>query len=107
MKRFIVLGSWFVALVSSFVVTAHAANKEPRTTNNEQQTTPFRPEAGKFPPLEKAHSYRGELVFVDHANRRGSIRVQGSGMFFRNDPHPFALLPYGIVSQRPPAKPVA
>jgi len=58
---------------------------------------PFRPEAGKFPPLEKAHSYRGELVFVDHANRRGSIRVQGAGMFFRNDPHPFAMLPYGIV----------
>lgn len=57
----------------------------------------FRPEAGKFPPLEKAHSYRGELVFVDHANRRGSIRVQASGMFFRNDPQPFALLPYGIV----------
>jgi hypothetical protein len=58
---------------------------------------PFRPEAGKFPPLEKSHAYRGELVFVDHANRRGSIRVQGSGMFFRNDPHPFAMLPYGIV----------
>ncbi|HEV7281797.1 MAG TPA: hypothetical protein VGN57_16465 [Pirellulaceae bacterium] len=58
---------------------------------------PFRPEAGKFPPLEKAHVYRGELVFVDHANRRGSIRVQGSGMFFRNDPHPFAMLPYGLV----------
>lgn len=58
---------------------------------------PFRPEAGVFPPLEKAHSYRGELIFVDHANRRGSIRVQGEGMFFRNDPHPFAMLPYGIV----------
>ncbi|WP_417740134.1 hypothetical protein [Rosistilla oblonga] len=58
---------------------------------------PFRPEAGTFPALEKSHSYRGELVFVDHANRRGSIRVQGSGMFFRNDPHPFAMLPYGIV----------
>ena len=58
---------------------------------------PFRPEAGKFPPLEKAHSYRGELVFVDHANRRGSIRVQGNGVFRRNDPHPFAMLPYGIV----------
>ena len=57
----------------------------------------FRPEAGKFPPLEKAHAYRGELVFVDHPNRRGSIRVQGSGMFFRNDPHPFALLPYAEV----------
>jgi len=58
---------------------------------------PFRPEAGKFPSLEKAQSYRGELIFVDHANRRGSIRVQGSGMFFRNDPHPFAMLPYGLV----------
>jgi len=58
---------------------------------------PFRPAPGSFPPLEKSHVYRGELVFVDHANRRGSLRVQGSGMFFRNDPHPFALLPCGIV----------
>ncbi|WP_437200866.1 hypothetical protein [Planctomicrobium sp. SH664] len=58
---------------------------------------PFRPEPGKFPPLEKAHAYRGELVFVDHANRRGSIRVAGQGKFRRNDPHPFAMLPYGMV----------
>ncbi len=58
---------------------------------------PFRPEAGKFPPLEKAHAYRGELVFVDHANRRGSIRVEGMGVFRMNDPHPFAMLPYGMV----------
>lgn len=58
---------------------------------------PFRPQAGQFPPLEKAHAYRGELIFVDHANRRGSIRVQGDGKFYRNDPHPFALLPYGII----------
>jgi hypothetical protein len=58
---------------------------------------PFRPEAGKFPPLEKAYAYRGELVFVDHPNRRGSIRVQGEGTYFRNAPHPFAMLPYGFV----------
>src|SRR6056297_2525283 len=58
---------------------------------------PFRPEMGKFPPLEKAHSYRGEIVFVDHPNRRGSIRVQGTGKFYRNDPQPFAMLPYGII----------
>jgi len=58
---------------------------------------PFRPEVGKFPPLEKSHAYRGELVSVDHANRRGSLRVHGPGMFFRNSPHPFAMLPYGIV----------
>ncbi|MCB9922147.1 MAG: hypothetical protein H6822_08190 [Planctomycetaceae bacterium] len=58
---------------------------------------PSRPEAGKFPALEESLSYRGELVFVDHANRRGSIRVQGAGMYFRNAPHPFAMLPYGVV----------
>jgi hypothetical protein len=89
-----------LALACSFVILANAASAEPSTKNKEPGTgapEPFRPEAGKFPPLEKAHSYRGELVFVDHANRRGSIRVQGSGMFFRNDPHPFALLPYAIV----------
>ncbi len=58
---------------------------------------PFRPQAGKFPPFEKAHSYRGVLAFVDHSNRRGSLRVQTTGEFFRNPPHPFAMLPYGMV----------
>jgi hypothetical protein len=58
---------------------------------------PFRPVRGVFAPMEKAHTYRGELVFVDHANRRGSIRVEGSGMFFRNSPHPFAMLPCGMI----------
>lgn len=67
------------------------------TTNAEDEGEPFRPEAGTFPPVEKAHSYRGELVFVDHANRRGSLRVQGAGTYFRNAPHPFAMLPYGMV----------
>ena len=83
---------FFFVLVSSFLVLGYCdAHAEDEV---------FRPEAGKFPPLEKAHAYRGELVFVDHANRRGSIRVEGSGMFFRNDPHPFAMLPYGIVRYR-------
>jgi hypothetical protein len=67
------------------------------TTASLAAEEPFRPEAGKFPPLEKAYSYRGELVFVDHANRRGSLRVQNNGTFRRNEPHPFALLPYAIV----------
>ncbi len=57
----------------------------------------FRPEIGKFPPLEKAHAFRGELVSVDHPNRLASIRVQGSGMFFRNDPQAVAMLPCGMV----------
>ena len=94
---FFVPSSWSLVLCCSLILDASASNEEPSTKNQEQGTAPFRPEEGKFPPLEKAHSYRGELIFVDHANRRGSIRVQGSGMFFRNDPHPFAMLPYGIV----------
>lgn len=80
MNRFFVLGSSF--LVLGFCATADE---------------PFRPKAGTFPPLERAHSYRGELVFVDHANRRASVRVQGAGTYFRNAPHPIAMLPYGIV----------
>jgi hypothetical protein len=58
---------------------------------------PYRPEVGKFPPLDKAHAYRGELVFVDHANRRGSIRVESTGIFRFSAPSPFAMLPYGMV----------
>jgi hypothetical protein len=110
MKQFLVLGSSFLvarslfvvrssplALICSFVILATAASEEPRTKNKEPGSEVFRPEPGKFPPLEKAHSYRGELVFVDHANRRGSIRVQGAGTYFRNAPQPFAMLPYGIA----------
>jgi len=87
----------FLVVVGTFVVTAHAAEKKSKKKTAEPQGEVFRPEAGKFPPVEKAHAYRGELVFVDHANRRGSVRVVGTGKFYRNDPHPFALLPYGIV----------
>jgi hypothetical protein len=92
---FFVPRSWIGMFVCSLVVQTTAFSEQPSTKHQEQKV--FRPEAGKFPPLEKAHSYRGELVFVDHVNRRGSIRVQGSGKFRRNDPHPFAMLPYGIV----------
>lgn len=92
-----VLRSWALAFVCSFVIDATAANEPPRTKSEEPGTEPFRPEAGKFPPLEKAHSYRGELVFVDHVNRRGSLRVQGPGIFRFNAPQPFAMLPYGMV----------
>jgi len=91
-------------LVCSLLVPKTAFSQEPSTKNQEQttknqelETEPFRPEAGKFPPGEKAKSYQGELVFVDHANRRGSLRVPDEGEFFRNSPHPFAMLPYGMV----------
>jgi hypothetical protein len=103
--RFVVLGSSFMLHCSSFFVLcsllmvtgAFAANEAPVTKNQEQASGPYRPEAGKFPELAKAHTYRGELVFVDHVNRRGSVRVLGVGVFRRNAPHPFAMLPYGMV----------
>ncbi len=105
LKTFVVLGSLFMARRSSFfvlgslliVASAFAANEAPGTKNKEQAAEVYRPEAGKFPPIEKAHTYQGELVFVDHVNRRGSLRVLGVGVFRRNDPHPFAMLPYGMV----------
>ena len=103
-SSFLVTSSWclvrsfFILIVGSwFLVQATAFSEEPKTMNEEPATDVFRPEAGKFPPLEKSHSYRGELVFVDHVNRRGSLRVQGTGKFYRNDPQPFAMLPYGVI----------
>jgi len=78
-------------------VVGFAANEAPGTKDKETAAEIYRPMAGKFPDLDKAHTYRGELVFVDHVNRRGSLRVLGVGVFRRNDPHPFAMLPYGMV----------
>jgi hypothetical protein len=69
MTPFFVLRSLFfapylwLAIACSFVIQANPASEEPRTKNQEPGTgadEPFRPEAGKFPPLEKAHAYRGE-----------------------------------------------
>ena len=97
MKQFFVLRSWFFVFVGSFVVTNCAAAAEPSAKNNEPRTEVFRPEAGKFPPLEKAKAYMGQLAFVDHANRRGSIRVSGGELFHSTPPHPFAMLPYGMA----------
>jgi hypothetical protein len=61
---------------------------------------PFRPEPGKFPPLAEAKSYRGELVFVDHVNRRGSLRLHVDGHYHEGRLHHFAMLPYGMIYYR-------
>ena len=60
----------------------------------------FRPEPGKFPPLAEAKAYRGELVFVDHVNRRGSLRLHVDGHFHDGKLHHFAMLPYGMIRYR-------
>ena len=71
-----------------------------KTQGKENASEIFRPNPGAFPPLEKARAYRGELVFVDHANRRGSLRIQTANAVRFNSPHPFALLPYAVVRYR-------
>jgi len=67
------------------------------TTTTAVADEPFRPEPGKFPPADKAKSYTGELTFVDHANRRGSLRIRGKAAFYEQAATPFAMLPYGMV----------
>lgn len=61
---------------------------------------PFRPQPGTFPPITEARSYRGELVFVDHVNRRGSLRLHVDGHFHEGRLHHFAMLPYGMIRYR-------
>ena len=61
---------------------------------------PFRPEPGKFPPLAEAKSYRGELVFVDHVNRRGSLRLHVDGHYHEGKLHHFTMLPHGMIYYR-------
>ena len=82
---------WIILLPSILLLLA---------SNARSKEKPFRPKVGEFPPVEKAHSYKGELTFVDHAHRRGSIRIDGNGRFRFAAPSPFALLPYGLVRYR-------
>lgn len=58
---------------------------------------PYRPELGSFANIEKAKLLRGELVFVDHINRRGSLRLSVDEHYQEGPLHHFAMLPYGVV----------
>jgi hypothetical protein len=60
----------------------------------------FRPEPGKFPPIAESVPHWGELVFVDHVNRRGTLRLHVDGYYSENRLHPFAMLPYGMIYYR-------
>jgi len=74
-------------LLCALVQTANAAEE-------------FRPQPGRFPPIDEAKSHRGELVFVDHVNRRGGLRLHVDGFFREMPPHAFAMLPYGMIYYR-------
>ncbi len=95
-KRF----AFYAALAWTFAVGplgSVAPCEQPSTGSQAGTDEVYRPKVGEFPIFDNAHVYRGELVFVDHANRRGSLRVRGEGTYFRNPPHPFAMLPYGMT----------
>lgn len=65
--------------------------------SNLRAEEPFRPSPESFPPIDQAKSYRGELVFVDHVNRRGSLRLHVDGHYHEGHLHHFAMLPYGEI----------
>ena len=62
-----------------------------------EEKEPYRPKQGEFPSLKEAKFHRGELVFVDHINRRGSLRIFTDGYFRERRLHHFAMLPYGMI----------
>lgn len=58
------------------------------------------PQPGQFPPASAGVSLTGELISVDHVNRRGALRLVGDGVDDRYHwapPHKFAVLPYGVI----------
>lgn len=96
-RSWILVRSGLLALVG-LLLHATTIAEEPSTEDQESRNEIFRPEAGEFPPLEKAHTYWGELAFVDHVNRRGSIRIQTEGKFRFIGPSPFLPCPPSIPS---------
>jgi hypothetical protein len=59
------------------------------------------PQPGQFPPAGTGTYLAGELVFIDAANRRGGLRLDGNEPHdrYQSGPlHSFAMLPYGTVS---------
>ena len=74
----------FFALLSSVILLA-------------EEGEAYHPKQGEFPSLNEAKFHRGELVFVDHINRRGSLRIFTDGYFRERRLHHFAMLPYGMI----------
>jgi hypothetical protein len=58
------------------------------------------PKAGEFPPSGAGVYLAGELVEVDHVNRRGAIRLVGDNdenRYHSAPSHRFAMLPFGSL----------
>jgi len=60
----------------------------------------FIPKPGVFAPASAGHYHAGELVSIDHVNRRGGLRLDGDGNSARYQAAPshfFSLLPYATL----------
>lgn len=92
--------SIFVFLCSTMLLAAAEPTKF-RTDENRDKSLPWFPLVeGQFPPAGSAHAISGELIYVDHAERRFRLRVdrddsQDAGHF--DLPIEAAMLPYGAI----------
>ena len=69
----------------------------------EDKKNSYVPKAGEFPVAGTGVYLCGELVEVDHINRRGALRLRGDGVddrYHSAPSHRFALLPYGTIRFR-------
>ncbi len=61
------------------------------------------PPLGRFPAAGAGVYLTGELVAMDHVNRRGALRLIGDGdksRYHSGPSHEFAMLPYGSIRYR-------
>ena len=79
-----------LVLALALIASVHAEEKKD-----------YVPKLGEFPPANVGTYLAGELVQVDHVNRRGALRLVGDGVddrYHSAPSHRFALLPYGTIT---------
>ncbi len=99
MRLFTFVAGSLSTLVALAVVSA--AELVFRTDGGDEKAPWFQLVPGEFPPAGSAHAISGELISVDHVNRKGVLRRDRAGDQRTDDydqPLPFELLSYGSVA---------
>lgn len=93
-----------LALVFSMLgLAAWPAFADPafRTDGGNEKLPWYELKAGELPPEGSAHYIAGELIWLDHINRAGALRLDRTDAIRRSDwdhSMPFTILPYGSLS---------
>lgn len=92
----------FCLLLLCFAGTGSAlAQQEYRTDDSTDEKLPwYQLQEGKFPPADAAHYFDGELIGIDHINRKARLRVSRTDRQNRSHwdlPVRFDMLPYGSI----------